>query len=46
MVTEVLSTALWVAPEVRRGEILSGFEGYQAWDILCLTDGNTRIIKI
>ncbi|MBQ5984569.1 MAG: FAD:protein FMN transferase [Bacteroidales bacterium] len=46
MVTEVLSTALWVAPEVRRGEILSGFEGYQAWDILCLTDGNTRIMKI
>ncbi len=46
MVTEVLSTALWVAPDGRRSDILSAFDGYEAWDILCRTDGNTRILKI
>lgn len=46
MITEVLSTALWVAPETQRQSILSSFEGYEAWDILCLPDGRTRTLKI
>ena len=46
MVTEVLSTALWVAPDGSRETILSGFDGYSAWDLLCRTDGNTRILKL
>ncbi|MBQ9192517.1 MAG: FAD:protein FMN transferase [Bacteroidales bacterium] len=46
MVTEVLSTALWVAPADRRGGLISAFEGYRAWEILCRTDGEawTRTI--
>jgi thiamine biosynthesis lipoprotein len=46
MVTEVLSTALWVAPSEERKDILSAFEGYEAWDILCLADGTARTWKI
>ena len=46
MVTEVLSTALWIAPETERQEILSAFEGYSAWEIRCLADGKTRTLKI
>ena len=42
MVTEVLSTALWVAPDTERKEILSAFRGYEAWDIRCLPDGSAR----
>ena len=39
MVTEVLSTALWVAPASRRGDILAAFDGYRASEVRCLTDG-------
>ena len=39
MVTEVLSTALWVAPAERRGDILAAFDGYRASEVRCLTDG-------
>ena len=46
MVTEVLSTALWIAPHSQRKEILSSFDGYEAWEILCLPDGKTRVLKI
>ena len=46
MVTEVLSTALWVAPEEKRKEILSSFEGYDAVDIRCLPDGTARVLTI
>ena len=46
MVTEVLSTALWVAPEEVRKEILPAFGGYEAWDIRCLPDGTARILTI
>lgn len=46
MVTEVLSTALWVAPSGKRGEMLSAFEGYRAWEILCRADGEALTRKI
>ena len=46
MVTEVLSTALWVAPAERRGEILASFAGYRAWEILCRTDGQALTLTI
>lgn len=46
MVTEVLSTALWVAPSGQRAEILAAFEGYQAWEIVCKTDTNSLTLKI
>ena len=46
MVTEVLSTALWVAPAERRGDILAAFEGYRASEIRCLTDGQALTLSI
>ena len=46
MVTEVLSTALWVAPAERRGEILAAFDGYRAWEIRCLTDGQALTLNV
>lgn len=46
MVAEVLSTALWVAPHGRRGDILSAFEGYGAWEIRCRTDGQAWTMSI
>jgi len=46
MVTEVLSTALWVAPSGQRGEILSAFTDYQAREILCRTDGEAVTMSI
>lgn len=46
MVTEVLSTALWVAPNEKRKDILASFKGYDAWEILCLPDGEARVLKI
>ena len=46
MVTEVLSTALWVAPAERRGEILAAFDGYRAWEILCRTDGQALTMSL
>ena len=46
MVTEVLSTALWVAPAKRRGEMLAAFAGYRAWEILCRTDGQALIMSL
>ncbi len=46
MVTEVLSTALWVAPASQRGDILAAFEGYQAWEIVCKTDTNSLTLRI
>lgn len=46
MITEVLSTALWVAPEEKRKEILPAFEGYEALDIRCLPDGTARVLTI
>ena len=45
MVAEVLSTALWAAPEGERGDILSAFDGYQAWELWCRTDGRTTVVK-
>jgi thiamine biosynthesis lipoprotein len=46
MVTEVLSTALWVAPAERRGEMLAAFAGYRAWEILCRTDGQALTMSL
>jgi len=46
MVAEVLSTALWVAPAGRRGEILAAFDGYEAREIRCLTDGQALTLTI
>ena len=46
MVTEVLSTALWVAPAEQRTGILSAFSGYQACEILCKTDGKSLTLNI
>ena len=46
MVTEVLSTALWVAPAERRGEMLAAFAGYRAWIILCRTDGQALTMSL
>ena len=46
MVTEVLSTALWVAPAERRGEMLAAFDGYRAWEILCRTDGQALTLSL
>ena len=46
MVTEVLSTALWVAPAERRGEMLAAFDGYRAWEILCRTDGRALTLSL
>jgi thiamine biosynthesis lipoprotein len=46
MVAEVLSTALWVAPAEKRGEILASFDGYRAWEILCRTDGQALTLSI
>ena len=46
MVAEVLSTALWVAPADKRGDILASFDGYRAWEILCRTDGRALTLSI
>ena len=46
MVTEVLSTALWVAPADKRGDILAAFDGYRACEIRCLTDGRTLTLDL
>ena len=46
MVTEVLSTALWVAPAERRGDILAAFDGYKAREIRCLTDGRALTLNL
>jgi thiamine biosynthesis lipoprotein len=46
MVAEVLSTALWVAPAARRGDILAAFDGYEAWEIRCLTDGQALTLSL
>ena len=46
MVTEVLSTALWVAPAERRGDILAAFDGYRASEVRCLTDGRTLTLTL
>ena len=46
MVTEVLSTALWVAPDDRRGDILAAFDGYEAREIRCLTDGQALTLTL
>ena len=46
MVTEVLSTALWVAPAELRSGILSAYAGYKAWEILCKTDGKSLTLSI
>ena len=46
MVTEVLSTALWVAPVEKRGDILAAFDGYRASEIRCLTDGQALTLSI
>ena len=46
MVTEVLSTALWVAPAERRGDILAAFDGYRASEVRCLTDGQALTLTI
>ena len=46
MVTEVLSTALWVAPADKRGDILAAFDGYRASEIRCLTDGQALTLSI
>ena len=46
MVTEVLSTALWVAPAERRGDILAAFDGYKAREIRCLTDGQALTLNL
>jgi thiamine biosynthesis lipoprotein ApbE len=46
MVTEVLSTALWVAPADKRGDILAAFDGYQASEIRCLTDGQALTLTL
>lgn len=42
LVTEVLSTALWLAPEADRKEILASFEGYDAWELLPLATGGVK----
>lgn len=46
MVTEVLSTALWVAPAERRGDILAAFDGYRASEVRCLTDGQALTLTL
>ena len=46
MVTEVLSTALWVAPADKRGDILAAFDGYRASEIRCLTDGQALTLTL
>ena len=46
MVAEVLSTALWVAPADKRGDILAAFDGYRASEIRCLTDGQALTLSI
>lgn len=46
MVTEVLSTALWVAPADKRGDILAAFDGYRASEIRCLTDGQALTLNL
>ena len=46
MVCEVLSTALYVAPREKRKDILARFPGYSASEIYCLTNGNTKVIKV
>ena len=46
LVAEVLSTALYVAPKERRAEILRNFEGYNAVEVHCATDGKSNIITI
>ena len=46
MVTEVLSTALWVAPAERRGDILAAFDGYRASEVRCLTDGRALTLTL
>ena len=46
MVTEVLSTALWVAPADRRGDMLAAFDGYRACEVRCLTDGQALTLTI
>ena len=46
MVTEVLSTALWVAPADKRGDILAAFDGYRASEVRCLTDGQALTLSI
>lgn len=39
LVAEVLSTALYAAPKLERGAILSQFAGYEATEIYCTADG-------
>ena len=46
MVTEVLSTALWVAPAQKRGEIRAAFDGYRATEIRYRTDGQAWTVTL
>ena len=46
MACEALSTALWLAPDAQRGEILRNFEGYRCYRITPLADGTSSIREI
>lgn len=46
LVTEVLSTALWLAPDGDRKGILASFEGYNAWDLMPLASGGARVYSL
>lgn len=46
LVTEVLSTAMWLAPESDRAEILAAFTGYQAWELLPLATGGAKVNRL
>ena len=47
LVAEVLSTALYAAPQSEREAIMQQFEGYRATEIICHKGGGVekRIIK-
>jgi thiamine biosynthesis lipoprotein len=43
---EALSTALYAAPDNERSHILSNYENYKAYTIICKKGGKTKIIEI
>ena len=46
LITEVLSTALYVSESAHRADILERFPGYRAHEIRCLTDGTSIVQPI
>ncbi len=46
LIVEILSTALFAAPKDKQKEIINNYNGYKAFEILCLEDGRSKAVKI